>query len=209
LIPRLNDLGEEVIVHAIPGVCPRVMNAPTYLAVNEWLVERFAREGDGLVGYESVGEALVHSTAEIADDACLVGPVLVGPSVLVRSRATVVGPTSVGSDSRIEAGACVSRSAVWSGCVVGEGAFVDQSILADNAVVPRGRTDRNALRHGPARVPAPRPSLRSDDLALSRWRGTSQTSPRPEARVTSKDRRAVLVQPGHAGRGRAAETRRP
>jgi NDP-sugar pyrophosphorylase family protein len=204
LIPRLNSLGEAVMVHAIPGACPRVMNAPTYLAVNEWLVERFAREGDGLVGYASVGEALVHSTAEIADDACLVGPVLVGPSVQVRSRATVVGPTSVGNSSRIEAGACVSRSAVWSGCVVGEGAFVDQSILADHAIVPRGRADRNALRHGPARVPAlRRPSLRSDDLALSGWRGTSQTSPRPE------DRRAVLVQPGPASRGSIAETRRP
>jgi len=182
LIPKLHASGETVIVHAISGGCPHVMNASTYLAVNEWLVERFAREGDALEGYRRVGDALVHSTAQVADGARLVGPVLVGPSVSIQTRATVVGPTSVGAGSRVEAGACISRSVVWSRCVVGDGAFVDQSILADDTVVPGGGRDFGALRHGKRRNRESDNAWTSSGVALTQWAGAERrrAARRPE-----------------------------
>jgi len=183
LIPGLHESGEAVIIHAIPGGCPRVMNAATYLAVNNWLVARFAWEGNALDGYRSVGEALMHSTATVAKDAHLVGPVLVGPAAKVGSRATVVGPTSIGASSRIEAGACVARSAVWDRCVVGNGAFVDQSILADDTVVPEGCCDLNALRYPKSPRGERWPPARAGANPLTRWTGTEQ--PRPDRRIAA------------------------
>ena len=65
----------------------------------------------------------------------LLGPVLLGPRVSVQAGATLVGPVSIGPGTTVGRGAVVSRSVVWSECVVGEGAFVDRCMLADGASI--------------------------------------------------------------------------
>ncbi len=129
LIPRLRRAGERVVAYESGGFCPHVLNAQTYLAVNEWMLQRLARE-DGARG------ALVDTTARVEPSARLVGPVQLGAEVLVEAGATIVGPTSIGPRSTVRRNALVSRSAVWSDCVVAEGSIVHGCIVGDDAVVP-------------------------------------------------------------------------
>ena len=56
----------------------------------------------------------------------LLGPVLLGPRVSVGAGATLVGPVSLGPGTTVGRDAVVSRSVVWSGCTVGDRAFVDR-----------------------------------------------------------------------------------
>jgi len=146
LIPRLYKAGEKVVTFEGYGVCPRVINADTYLAVNQWMIERMADQPGFLEGYRVVGDSLVHPSVRIDSTARLVGPVLIGPSVHVRAGATIVGPTTIGVGSIIDEGALVSRSVTWRRCVVGESAVVDRCLLADDATVEAKTSLFSALR---------------------------------------------------------------
>ena len=140
LIPRLYAAGEVVSTHVADRVAPRVVNADTYLALNQWIVERNARQRQAPDGFRNFGETVLHDSASVDPTARLLGPVLLGPGVSVQGGATLVGPVSIGQGTTIGRDAVVSRSVVWSDCVVGDRSFVDRSMLADRAIVEPGRT---------------------------------------------------------------------
>jgi NDP-sugar pyrophosphorylase family protein len=138
LIPRLYETGEPVSTHMADGVAPRVVNADTYLALNQWVVERTSRYRESPDGFRSLGETVLHDSTSVDPTARLLGPVLLGPRVSVGEGATLVGPVSIGPGTTIGRDAVVSRSVVWSQCVVGDRSFVDRSMLADRAIVEPG-----------------------------------------------------------------------
>src|SRR5262249_55554303 len=45
LIPALYRAGQRVVAYSAPSASPRVLDAPSYLAVNEWMVERLVTSG--------------------------------------------------------------------------------------------------------------------------------------------------------------------
>ena len=135
LIPQLYAKGERIEPFEAATAAARVLDAATYMAVNEWVIEELARSGEELEGYQRSAYGLVHRDAYVAKDASIIGPVLIGPGARVLSGAVLVGPTSVGREATIEAGAMVSRSAIWRRSVVGEFATIDRTIVADDAVV--------------------------------------------------------------------------
>ena len=135
LIPRLYGAGEHVSTHMARAVAPRVVNTDTYLALNQWAVERLSRVQDPADGFRASGDSVVHESATVDRSARLLGPVLLGPRVSVHAGATIVGPVTIGPGTTVGSGAVVSRSVVWSGCFVGEGAFVDRCMLADGAAI--------------------------------------------------------------------------
>jgi len=135
LIPRLYGLGEQVSTHMARAVAPRVVNTDTYLALNQWAVERVSRDLDPADGFRASGDAVVHESAAVDRSARLLGPVLLGPQVSVQAGATLVGPVSIGAGTTVGRGAVVSRSVAWNECVIGEGAFVDRCMLADGASI--------------------------------------------------------------------------
>jgi mannose-1-phosphate guanylyltransferase len=139
LIPKLYKSGEHVATHVTRRLAPRVVNVDTYLALDQWAVERASEAR--LVGddYKLRGEALVHESARVDASARLLGPMLLGPGVEVGAGATLVGPTSIGKGTRIGRGAVVSRSVLWSGCEIGDQALVDRCMLADRAQVAARR----------------------------------------------------------------------
>jgi len=138
LIPALYRAGQRVIVHETTTASPRVLDASSYLAVNEHMVEHLVNNGEGLDGYVRSGQSLIHREAIVAEDAVLVGPLLVGPGALIMSRAVIVGPTSIGRDARIGSGVLVSRSAIWRRCSIGDHSVADRCILSDDTVVDAG-----------------------------------------------------------------------
>jgi NDP-sugar pyrophosphorylase family protein len=142
LIPRLHQAGVKVMTHRAAGCCPRVVDARTYLTVSHWMINRVVREHAATDGWRTMssggGEVLAHPTAWIDPAARLLGPIVLGPGVKIRAGATIVGPASIGAESTIAEGAVVSRSVTWERCTVGEGAFLDACVLADDAQVGSG-----------------------------------------------------------------------
>ncbi len=161
LIPRLYETGELVATHVARGGAPRVVNTDSYLALDQWAVERLARNPDVAPGFRVCGESVIHESAWVDPSARLLGPMLLSSGVMVHAGATLVGPVSIGPRTSVGKGAVVSRSVLWSGCVVGDGALVDRSMLADGARVEQrqplfgavrtdGRSGRAARRPGSA-----------------------------------------------------------
>jgi NDP-sugar pyrophosphorylase family protein len=148
LIPRLVRAGERVMTYDGGGAIPRVLNEETYLAVNDFVIERLASGDNEREGYQRKGEALIHSEASVAEDAILVGPLLVGPGATISSRAVLIGPTSLGCDATIGPGALVSRSAVWRRSTIQADAAIDRTIVADDVVIERGRHEHRMVVAG-------------------------------------------------------------
>ena len=135
LLPLLYRNGERVVTYSNPCATPRVFGTSTFLAVNEWMVEQLVNSDVQPEGYIRIANGLVHRDAYIAPDATLVGPVVVAPGARVLSGAMIVGPSSIGCDVTVEAGALVSRSAVWRRSSVGEQSIADRCIVTDDAIV--------------------------------------------------------------------------
>ncbi|HXK10014.1 MAG TPA: NDP-sugar synthase [Vicinamibacteria bacterium] len=155
LIPSLYAAGETVAIHVAREAAPRVVNADTYLALNQWLVGRASRHRDSPEGFRVLGGTILHESAAVDPTARLLGPVFLGAEVTVGPDATLVGPVSVGPGSTIGAEAVVSRSVLWSECSVGDGAFVDRSMLADRVRVPARDTLISVLKADQIRAEAP------------------------------------------------------
>jgi mannose-1-phosphate guanylyltransferase len=148
LIPRLYAACERVVTFVADGECPRVINPPTYLALDNWAVERAGHAPGAFPGFRADGRALIHESAVVHPSARLLGPVVLGPDTMVGARATIVGPASFGARTTIGEGGVVSRSSVWRDCSLGEGAFVDRCLLTDGAIVGSHRSLVSSLRMG-------------------------------------------------------------
>jgi mannose-1-phosphate guanylyltransferase len=127
LIPRLHRAGERVVAHHSPGFCPHVFDARTYLAVNEWMVQSLALQGE---------DRLIDPTARVERGACLVGPVQIGAGARVQAGATVVGPATIGPESTVKRNALVARSVVWERAVMREGSVVHGCVVGQDVVIP-------------------------------------------------------------------------
>jgi len=138
----------RVNVHEVRGVSPRIIDLPTYTAVNSWLIGTLADRPALRAGYEQVGEAWVHTTARVHPTARLIGPVQIGPDAFVGPHAVIVGPSSIGAGSTVESSALVSRSIVWDGATIGAGALVDAALLADEATIAGGDSVRGTVSLG-------------------------------------------------------------
>jgi NDP-sugar pyrophosphorylase family protein len=159
LIPKLSKAGERIVTHAGLGVCPRVLNAETYLAVNHWMIEQMGADPSPLEHwgtYFETGQLLAHPTASVDPGARIIGPVLLGPQVRIAAGATIVGPVSLGAGCEVGERALVSRSVAWDRVSVSAGATVDHCVLADDAVVAPGERLLHALK---VAGPDPRRSL--------------------------------------------------
>ena len=134
---------------------PRVMEARTYLAVCDFVVDHLAAARDLPDGYTRIGDSLVHAQAYVASDATLVGPVLIGPGAHIMSGATVIGPTSLGRCDESPTRALVARSVVWRRSIIGERSVADRCILP-TIVFSRRMSAPFAQSHGEFGIARPR-----------------------------------------------------
>jgi len=152
LIPQLHRSRERVVAYVADGPSPRVLDAASYRAVNEWMTERLIATRTVPEGYVLSGTTLIHREAIVARDATFVGPVIVGPGARIESGAVVVGPSSIGRDASIASGVLLSRSAVWRRCVLHEKVVADRCILADDTIVSAGMHTFGEVVVPPARL---------------------------------------------------------
>jgi NDP-sugar pyrophosphorylase family protein len=138
LLGKLNASGATVAMHEVRGLSAKVLDYSSYAAVSRWLVSRAIERPEFLSEYVRVGEGLHHPTAQVHPTARLVGPVLLGANARIGENAVVVGPASIGANSTLGVDALVSRSFIWDDCVIGDGAIIDSSVLADRCIVVPG-----------------------------------------------------------------------
>jgi NDP-sugar pyrophosphorylase family protein len=135
LIPQLHRASQTVKTFTVDHQSPRVLDASSYRAVNEWMVDHLIATRTVPEGYVLSGTCLFHREASIARDATFVGPVIVGPGAQIASGAVIVGPTSIGRDAVVGRDVLVSRSAIWRRSVLQEQVVADRCILADGSIV--------------------------------------------------------------------------
>lgn len=136
LIPRLHSARGLVAVFEVTAHCPGVRDFESYVEANDEMLARLAAGSLQLDEYGERGSAHVHSTAEVAEDVRLAGPVLIGPGTHVARGAVLIGPTVLGESCRIGPRAMVCRSVVWDHCDVGSGALVDRCVVVSGVRVP-------------------------------------------------------------------------
>jgi len=177
LLPELHRAHARVGAYKVEHPTPRVLDAPSYRAVNEWMVEHLLATRTVPEGYILSGTSLIHRDATVAADATFVGPVLIGPGARIGAGSVIVGPTSIGRDAVIGEGVLVSRSAIWRRCVLQDQSVADRCILADESVVPAGAQAFREVIMTPAAYEAPlRPSAAElpENAALERLRKVSR-----------------------------------
>jgi len=151
LVPRLYAAGETVVTHFAREMAPRVVNVDSFLALNQWAIERAVSHRSPADGFEPAGSALVHVSAHVDQGARLLGPAIVGPGASIGAGATLVGPVSIGEATSVGEGAVVSRSVVCRGAAIGAGAFVDRSMLGDDTRVGSRNVVVSTVRANPRR----------------------------------------------------------
>lgn len=152
LIPQLHRLQQRVCIYRTENPSPRALDATSYRAVNEWMVEQLIATRTVPEGYVLSGTTLIHREAVVARDVTFVGPVMVGPGARIASRAVIVGPTTIGRDVVIGSDVLLSRSAVWRRCVMREQSVADGCIIADDTVVAAGSQTYREVKTPPAPV---------------------------------------------------------
>lgn len=135
LLDRLFSDRERVGTFEVQGVTPRVLDFASYTSVSQWMIGRALADPARLPGFVRDDASARHGSAVVDRTARIVGPVLLGHDVRIERDAVIVGPTAIADGSRVGAGAVITRSNLWHGCTVGEGARVDAGLLADGARV--------------------------------------------------------------------------
>lgn len=128
---------QQLGVHAFQrrGITPAIVDFASYIGTSNWLVCNLEQRQHEYPEFIPCGEGLRHPSAEVAADATLMGPVLIGARARIASHAVVVGPTVIGDDAIVGAHATVSRSVLLTGARVAESAHVDWCVVTERAEV--------------------------------------------------------------------------
>ena len=140
--PALLARGDLVRAHVHRGYWIDIGTPEKYRQVHEdVLAGRFPVEIDG----RRTPEGWLHPRAEVSPAARLVGPVYLGPGVVVESEA-IVGPDAVlVADVTIRAGARVERSVLWAGSTVGSASRVEGALLGPGVTVGQNACLRGSI----------------------------------------------------------------
>jgi NDP-sugar pyrophosphorylase family protein len=140
--PALLSRGDLVRAHVHRGYWIDIGTPEKYRQVHKDILQgRFPVELDGQRG----PHGWIHPQAQVSPEARLVGPVYLGPRVVVEANA-VVGPDAVlVSDVVVGAGASVAESVLWAGCRVGAHSRVAGALLGPGVKVGEHAAVRRAM----------------------------------------------------------------
>lgn len=146
LFPDLAANGRGISGHRHDGYWADVGNPEAYLQTN---LDLLAGAAPSLLppAWPEDGRAI--DAADLAPDARVEGPALLGAGTRVGAGAILEGGMVTGADCEIGRGANLAGSVLWDGVTVGEGAQVRDSVLAEGARVGAGAVlDGVVLAHG-------------------------------------------------------------
>jgi lipopolysaccharide/colanic/teichoic acid biosynthesis glycosyltransferase/ADP-glucose pyrophosphorylase len=138
-------LRDELKVHAHPmqGYLRELNSAADYLLAHFDFCN--GRTGSSRIGEELADGVWVQGEVDMAPDVLVVGPVVLGPGVQVRSGARLIGPVVVGRGSEIGEGAQIREAVLGEDVRIGPRSRVERSILADGLRVGENAVIRDSL----------------------------------------------------------------
>lgn len=129
-------VGEGLYAERLEGYWMDIGTPSGYLRASAAILDRDVRTEPGKrIDADGV---YVDAGAEITDAVDVRGPAWVEPGATVAAGAAVGPYAVVGGDSAIEQGASLTNSTLFEGCVVGEGASIEGSILSARTIVEPG-----------------------------------------------------------------------
>ena len=135
LFPRLLREGRPLYGLPMKGYWTDAGTPPAYMQASfDMLRGRVWHQPFGEERMEGVwvGEnVLIHETAHVE------GPVYLGDNVRIKAHVTIEGPAVVRDDTVVDERARLSRSILWRGCYVGEGAEINGAIISKQCVIKR------------------------------------------------------------------------
>jgi NDP-sugar pyrophosphorylase family protein len=149
LIPALAAASEAVRLFEVPArACPRVTGIDSYLTVNLQAIEQALTQSQPPRGYHRVRESWIHHTADVAATARTIGPVWIGARSVVEDGAIIVGPAYVGHGTLVSRDAVVSCAVCGDGCTIGAASVVDHCVLAGASAVSGAAVLRHQVWRG-------------------------------------------------------------
>lgn len=152
LIPALQRAGLRVGTVTLQNHTCEVSDWSTYQGV----LGRLLSSGEfDTEGYERIAPDIWCGVGvEIAADARVAGPALLGHRCRIESSAVVVGPTLLGDDCHVGQGAWLLRVATDAGVQVGPGSSATDRVLHASPYVPGSRRQVNHADDGLSKVDA-------------------------------------------------------
>lgn len=155
LFPGLAAAGRGIFGHRHEGYWADVGNPEAYLQTN---LDLLAGAAPTLLPADWPEDGRALGAAELAADARIEGPALLGAGTRVGAGARLEGGVVAGARCIIGRGAVLAGSVLWDGVSVGEGAQVRDSVLAEGARVGAGAVlEGVVLAHGAAVEAGERP----------------------------------------------------
>jgi len=142
-LPALLARGRQVHAHPLEGYLRELNSAEDYLLAHFDLCN--GRTGSTRIGEELADGMWVQGVVDLPPDVIVVGPVVLGPGVVVGSGARLVGPLVIGRGSEIGEGAHLRESVIGEEVSIGPRARVERSILADGLRVGEGAVLKDSL----------------------------------------------------------------
>ena len=136
VFPRLLEDGRPVYGWVADGYWEDVGTHASYLKANfDCLEGRVRVELPSLRRGDSMWLA---EDAEVAEDARIEGPVLVGAGTRIRAGSFINGPTVIGSYCTIDRGTKISNSVIWDHTYLGENCRLRGSVVCHGVIVKNG-----------------------------------------------------------------------
>ena len=155
LFPDLASNGRGIFGHRHDGYWADVGNPEAYLQTN---LDLLAGAAPALLPAAWPEDGRAIGAGDLAEDARVEGPALLGAGTHVGAGASLEGGVVAGAGCAIGSGATVAASVLWDGVGIGEGAQVRDSVLAEGARVGAGAVlEGVVLAHGAAVAAGERP----------------------------------------------------
>lgn len=148
LLPRLRAANFRITPMRVASPVFRLTSMNAYRVAHAYMLDRLLMDARPVGAYQRVGEALIHTTAEVASSAQFVGPTLIHAGVAIEDGAIIVGPTEIGAHTVVGADTMVARSMIWRACSVGGGASLDWCVVTDGAEIRPRTAHQNVLLMG-------------------------------------------------------------
>ena len=136
LLPALLEEGRPLYGLTLSGYWCDIGTPPAYMdATFDMLNDRVQHDPFGdqqIAGVWTGKNVFIHPQAQVS------GPLFLGDNVRIKAGAVVQGPTVIRDDTIVHERASISRSILWRGCYVGEGAEVNGAIISKQCVLRRG-----------------------------------------------------------------------
>ncbi len=135
LFPMLLAEGRPLYGAPLPGYWCDVGAPSAYMQASFDMLEDRVQHGP--LGELLRPDVWTGRNVDIHPQARISGPVYLGDNVRIKAGAVVHGPAVIRADTVIHERASISRSILWRGCYVGEGAEINGAIISKQCVFRR------------------------------------------------------------------------